>query len=122
MLIQKIILQTLKQLPFYEVKHKITKICGPIMYTTLFHTLVGSNKNIRSTLILNKVFKQYYRKFYYLTSSLYEILLLEKGILKKKFELLKKIKHYKGYRLESKLPLNGQRTHTNAQTIKKTKY
>lgn len=35
------------------------------------------------------------------------------------FRLLKEINHYKGKRLIFSLPLNGQRTHTNAQTIKK---
>lgn len=40
--------------------------------------------------------------------------------------MLKDIKHVKGRKIIFNLPLNGQRTHTNAQTVKrlldKTKY
>jgi ribosomal protein S13 len=33
--------------------------------------------------------------------------------------MLKEIKHLKGRRIIFNLPLNGQRTHTNAQTVRK---
>jgi len=41
------------------------------------------------------------------------------NLLKKRFVLWYRLGYYKGQRLIKKLPLNGQRTHTNAKTNKK---
>lgn len=48
--------------------------------------------------------------------------LLQKNLIKKKFNFYIHINHYKGKRLLRSLPLNGQRTHTNAKTQKKNKF
>lgn len=43
-------------------------------------------------------------------------------LLKHKIRVWKYVTHYKWYRYEKKLPLNGQRTKTNSRTIRKFKW
>lgn len=58
-----------------------------------------------------------YLDFIISQSKIQKIKYLEQ--LYKLFSNYKKISHYKGKRLISNLPLNGQRTHTNARNSKK---
>jgi small subunit ribosomal protein S13 len=46
---------------------------------------------------------------------------LKKKLVERQSFLLK-INHYKGWRKKHNLPVRGQRTHTNAKTIRKQKY
>ena len=52
-------------------------------------------------------------------NSMKEIKIINKFKIKEIIEFLKKIKTYKGIRHKLKYPCRGQRTHTNAKTVKK---
>ena len=57
---------------------------------------------------IEQVKNNYDRKYFFLQEN-----------INKKFKTCMKINHYKGKRLIYNLPLNGQRTHTNAKTFRK---
>jgi len=79
-------------------------------------TYYGLSKKI---ILDSSVMQELLNEFEYLFSELefkYVMLLEKKKIF---FTLLKDSKHAKGKRLIFRLPLNGQRTKTNAKTVRK---
>lgn len=74
--------------------------------------LNGFSKNVKLSLIsLNEVYSLKYQLVFF-----YD---LEKNKIFKNILRYKKIRNYRGMRHILRLPVRGQRTHTNAKTIKK---
>jgi ribosomal protein S13 len=89
--------------------------------------MFGLNKKTCNLKVFKNIINNNKSNYYYLLQNdflkIYDIYnnlkIIKNERLKSIFNLYKKISHYKGKRLIYNLPLNGQRTKTNASTIRK---
>ena len=99
-----------------KIKYVLTNIYGLNQSKIIY---ICYKFGINPDTILNKLSK---KKINYLTSFIKKKLIIEKELkhhLKKNMEKKRSIKTCRSLRLFSKLPVNGQRTHSNAKTIRK---
>lgn len=91
------------------------------MTTKKMLSIWGLNCNINTTqfLLFEETDSELFMRFIKFLKFRQNKNIRDREKLNLRFRLLKKLGHYKGKRLIVGLPLNAQRTHTNAQTFKK---
>ncbi len=86
-----------------------------------------NNKNIFKDKVTNSLGLNSRLQYLYLKNKVRSLLAVEKSTESKlqtdlvNIQFLKEIRSYRGVRHKARLPVRGQRTHTNAKTTKKKK-
>jgi len=101
-----------------KIVYELTKIYGVNKFQSLE---ICKNLNINPKLKLKQLNINIFHKISNYMEKNFEIEKNLKWTIKTQIEEKKKLRSYKGLRHSLKLPLNGQRTHSNAKTFKRVK-